>query len=67
MIFARIVSLLGSVLALFALWRLFAPYVYASLSPASGQTVGFLIIGVILAWVGYQLERRARGGTGPHD
>ncbi|MFO8025982.1 hypothetical protein [Thiohalophilus sp.] len=67
MIFARLVFLLGSILALFAVWRLLAPYVYASLSPASGQTVLFLIIGAILAWVGYQLERRAGGRTGSHD
>ncbi|MDY6980246.1 MAG: hypothetical protein SV201_10205 [Pseudomonadota bacterium] len=67
MIFARILFLLGSVLALFAVWRLLAPYVYGSLSPASGQTVLFLVVGAILAWIGYQLERRAGGGAGPHD
>ncbi|MDZ7805433.1 hypothetical protein [Thiohalophilus sp.] len=66
-IFGRILLLLGSVLALFALWRLLAPYVYAPLSPASAQTVLFLVIGGILAWVGYQLERRAGGGTDSHD
>ena len=67
MIFARILFLLGSVLALFALWRLLAPYVYGSLSPADGQTVGFLVAGAILAGIGYQLERRADGGTDSHD
>lgn len=67
MIFARILFLPGSVLALFGLWRLLAPYVYGSLSPASGQTVVLLIIGAMLAWVGYQLEHRTDGGTGSHD
>lgn len=63
MIFARTLFLLGSVVALFGLWRIVAPFIYESVSGNNVQGVIFLVTGSVMLWVGRQLERRT-GGDG---
>ena len=67
MIFARGLFLVGSVLALFGLWRLVAPFIYSSVSPNPSQGIIFLVCGGVMMWIGHQLERRNNGGTDQHE
>lgn len=67
MIVARILFLLGSVLALFGLWQIVAPYIYASVEPAGSQAPVMLIIGALLAWIGRRLERAQDDGADRHE
>jgi hypothetical protein len=65
-IFARILFLLGSVMALFGLWRFIAPHIYETVSVNVNQSIIFVVIGGAMLWIGYQMERRNNNGSG-HD
>lgn len=67
MILARVVLLLGSVLALFGLWRLVGPQLYASVSPNMIQALVFLSIGAVMMWFGRQIEQRHQDGAGDNE
>lgn len=67
MIFARVLFLFGSVLALFGIWRLIGPFIYERVGSNPGQAVIFLVAGVIMLWAGYQLERRNKDGSPYHE
>lgn len=61
MIFARVLFLLGSVLALFGAWRFIAPYIYDSVVSNPKQGLIFFVAGGVMLWIGRQLERRNNG------
>lgn len=63
MIFARFLFLIGSVLALFGVWRFISPYIYDNVVANPKQGLVFLITGGVMLWIGRQLERRNNGGA----
>ena len=67
MIFARVLTLIGSVIALFGLWKFVAPLIYANLGTDYMQGVISLILGGVLALIGRQLERRQGGEAGSDE
>lgn len=67
MILARVLFLIGSVLALFGVWSLVSPYIYQSVSADPIRAVLYLVIGGALAWFGRQLETRSPGDRQDHD
>ncbi|MFP3874008.1 MAG: hypothetical protein ACLFQT_05050 [Thiohalophilus sp.] len=67
MIFARMLTLIGSVIALFGLWKFVAPLIYSNIGADFMQGGLSLLLGGVLALIGRQLERRQGDGAGSHE
>lgn len=67
MIFARILSLIGSVILLFGLWKFVAPLIYANVSHDIMQGIISLIIGGVMVWIGRQVEHQQGDGAGNNE
>ncbi|MDZ7660978.1 hypothetical protein [Thiohalophilus sp.] len=67
MIFARMLTLIGSVIALFGLWKFIAPLIYSNIGTDFMQGVISLVLGGMLALIGRQLERRQGDGAGSNE
>lgn len=67
MIFARILSLIGSVIVVFGLWKFVAPLIYADISIDIMQGVISLVIGGVMVWIGRQIEHQQGDGAGNNE
>ena len=67
MIFARMLTLVGSVIALFGLWKFAAPLIYSNIGTDFRQGVISLVLGGVLALIGRQLERQKGDGAGSNE
>ncbi|WP_134084839.1 hypothetical protein [Thiohalophilus thiocyanatoxydans] len=67
MIFARMLTLVGSVIVLFGVWKFAAPLIYSNVGIDIMQGIISLLLGGVLTLIGRQVERRQGDGAGRNE